>query len=341
METINTASLSKDWSKYPKFRHNLWTTYDDEPDSTYLVVSHSRFEVPRAEAETFLRMRQYCTGHHTVEEIAQESGVELERVCAILDSLSEGGVFRPPYQPLATLTAEEIRARFSDACRIWSEQLEETYVAAEIQAGKVPKSVLLGWLLETYHYIRRFPEAIDHAARHASGELRDILAEYAEQERGHEAYVLRCLLNLDFERSEVDDSLPLVSTRLIDFQLRELFADAPQAALLLAAIVEADHPEEGEADSFRLKVAEHYGLPEDALQPLQDHMIVDAELGHVHLADRFPHLIEFRDETQIHSVANQLHDIKHAFDLQSLEIKSYYTHTGNYVPRQFVDFFSI
>jgi hypothetical protein len=90
-----TAPLSKDVWTYPKFRHNLWTTYDDKPEVTYLTVSHSTFEVPRRDADTFLRLRTFCTGHHTMAEIAHKSGVDAATTQALLTSLLEAEVGRP------------------------------------------------------------------------------------------------------------------------------------------------------------------------------------------------------------------------------------------------------
>ena len=48
-----------------------------------------------------------------------------------------------------------------------------------------------------------------------------------------------------------------------------------------------------------------------------------------------------RDEQTLHDIVNKLHDLKHAFDVQKLEIEHYYARKGNYVPRQFVDFFAV
>ena len=83
---------SKDWSTYPKFRHNLWANYDNEPEVTYLTVSHSKFAVDRKDADAFLLMRPHCTGHHTIKEIAARAGLEEEKAKSIIASLTEAKV---------------------------------------------------------------------------------------------------------------------------------------------------------------------------------------------------------------------------------------------------------
>jgi pyrroloquinoline quinone (PQQ) biosynthesis protein C len=337
----NSDSLSRDWRANPKFRHNLWTTYDAEPDVVYLTVSHSKFAVKQDDAATFLQMRPHCTGHNTVGEVAEKSGVAEARVRKILGSLVEAEVVRPDYRPLSAMSAEEVRAVLFSACRIWSEQLAETYIASDILSGKLTQQITRGWLLETYHYIRSFPDALERAARSAAGELRHVLEKYSAEERGHEDFILQCLVNVGFKRAEVTESIPLVSTQLIHLLMRDLYTDCPAAALLVASVVEAGDVDPEQTGQWSRTIAGHYGIPADALLPYEQHIALDASLNHGKLAERYAHLLVFRDETQLHNVCNRIHDIKHAFDLQSLEIKDYYTHIGNYVPRQYVDLFGI
>lgn len=334
-------SLDKDWHRFPKLRHNLWTTFADSPDVTYLTVSHGKYETPTDEARIFLTMRSFCTGHHSRKSIIEKSGVSPERGEAVLQSLEEADVFRPTYRSFAKLTPDSYRSGLLSACRIWSEQMAETNIAVDIMAGTVTPSVVIGWMLETYHYIRAFPEAVQVGADAATGELRSLLLGYAEQERGHDSFVLRTLEALGLSREEVVTSIPLVSTRMIDLLMREMFSETPMAALVLAAIVEASELEEDSIDGFMQTVTGHYGFAPNALAPFFDHSRIDEALGHATLAERHPHLITVSSETQLHQLVNRLHDIKHAFDLQKMEIKEYYAHPGNYIPRQFVDYFAV
>lgn len=336
-----TQRLDKDWTSVPKLRHNLWTSFEDTPETTYLTVSHGKFAVPTAEAQLFLKMRGFCTGHHSRSEVIRRSGLESDRAENILSSLEEAGVFRPAYQPFQALDAANLRETLLSACRIWSEQMAETNIAVDIMAGKGTPQTVIGWMLETYHYIRTFPEAIQVAADAADGELRETLYAYAAQERGHEAFVLRTLRGLGLDTAEVESSVPLVSTRLIDLLMREMFAETPCSALLLARIVEAAELDDEDIGAFQAAVTRQYGFPDDALEPFFEHSRIDEGLGHASLAERNQHLITVGSEAALHRLVNRLHDIKHAFDLQKLEIVHYYNNVGNYVPRQFVDYFAI
>lgn len=331
----------KNWHEFPKFRHNLWTNFADEPEVTYLTVSHGRFKVPAAEAQEFLKIRSLCTGHHDLTAIAQRSGLPVDRTRDIVRSLIDADMLRRGYRPFDSLSESEIQVGLLAAARIWAEQLRETHIAVDVFNGTVSRHVAIGWLLETYHYIKHFPDALTVAAQAASGELRDVLAEYAQQERGHEAFVEQTLLRLGLTADEVRHSVPLVTTRLIDLLMRELFASTPCAALLLAAIVEADDFVQGELAGLQENFSRHYGGAEDCLAPLFQHSQIDSHLGHGKLAQAHTRLLHFKNASDLHETVNRLHDIKHAFDAQKLEIKDYYGRQGNYVPRQRVDFFAI
>ncbi len=330
-----------DWSRYPKFRHNLLTSYVDEPEVTYLTVSHGRFSVPREEAEEFLKIRGFCTGHASVEEIALKGGVPLERTHQIINSLIEGEVLRRPWRAFESISAQEIQSTLLAAARIWSEQLRETHIAADVFQGQVTRQVAVGWLMETYHYIRNFPAALQVAAQAATGELQTLLQTYAAQEQGHEIFVEQSLCRFGLKSEEVRQSIPLVTTRLIDLLMRELFSATPCAALLVAAVVEADDFGPDELPALQRAFCNHYQTPADALASFFQHSQIDADLGHGRLAVENAHLLTFRNESELNHTINCLHDLKHAFDAQKLEIKDYYSRVGNYFPRQAVDFFSI
>jgi hypothetical protein len=333
---------NKDWSIFPKFRHNLLTTYDDNPDVTYLRVSHAQFEIPTTQAKEFLNIRTFCTGHNDLEEIAKKSKMPKKRVKSILKSLITNNVIRPKSIKFENYSPEEIQDILLTVTGMWAEQLEETYIAANIKNGKETRNTLVGWLLETYHYIKDFPAIILAGAAHATGELKRVLEQYAAQEKAHEKYVLDVLLKLGFKKEEVEISIPLVSTKLIHLLMKELVVIVPSACLLIARMVEAD----GEASleqliQFADEVEKHYKLEPGTCASLTKHTLIDHRAGHAVLAQKYRHLLKMPSGNCMDFVVNSLHDIKHAFDNQSLEIKDYYNKSGNYIPRQFVDRYSI
>jgi pyrroloquinoline quinone (PQQ) biosynthesis protein C len=326
---------------YPKLRENVWHI-DPQQETAVLITSRQTFAVPTERALQFLQMRSYCTGWHSIDSIADRSGFSSDDVNAILDSLAPAGIVYSDSDRGDTVSHDEVCDVLVRACRIWSAELQLSYIGNEFSAGHLPKPVLIGWLLEMYHYIRDFPVAIEHGARHASGRLKALLTKYAAQETGHEGFVLQSLVNLGMSAREVETSIPLLSTRLIGFLMRELFELAPSATLLVAAVIEAQGFAEAQIDSFKVSLDAHYGIGLHALDPYFEHQKIDVDMGHATLLSENLDLVQIDDRSTLDQVVNKIHDLKHAFDLQGLEIKAYYTTlNGKYFPRQPVDFEAI
>jgi pyrroloquinoline quinone (PQQ) biosynthesis protein C len=331
---LTTQTSTEQTAPYPRLRENLWHL-DPAAGRALLITPEATFEVELPEAQRFLQMRSFCTGYHSAEEIAQLSGLPLEEVRSTLESLEAAQVLCAPPLPEGHLRPEEARQALLRVCHLWSEELRRSYVGNELAQGALPRTVLLGWLLEMYHYVRDFPDAITRAAGLAQGRLKEVLTRYAAQERGHEHFLVRTLMNLGLTREEIEASTPLVSTRLVGFLMRDLFELEPASALMVAALVEAQEFNAAQIQAFQERVGELYGLPEDALGPLFEHQRVDVQMGHAELLAENLGLVEIRESSKLDRVVNGLHDLKHAFDLQGLEIKDYYSVLGGkYFPRQ-------
>jgi hypothetical protein len=339
---MTTIEITKEKTKvYPRLKENIWHI-NTIAETALLITSQGEYEVSTKDALRFLEMRTYCTGHYSVEEIAQKSGISEEVATDILDSLDKINVLRPASEPEGKLALEYVRNTLKKGCDIWSGELGDTYIGNEFAEGNLPKSVLIGWQLEMYHYVKDFPYAIEHAAKQATGKLKEVLLKYASEEKGHEEFVIQTLENLGLSRKEIETSIPLVSTRMISFLMRELYELAPAAVLMVAAIIEApDFDEEG-IQFFKEKLDRDYHIGVQTFDPFFEHQRVDWSLGHADLLTSNIDLMEINELQVLDQIVNKIHDLKHAFDLQGLEIKAYYTSLdGKYFPRQPVDFNSI
>lgn len=340
-ERVQLRNWLEDRKMFPKLRENVWHI-NPEQETAILITSKSTFNVPTAPALQFLRIRSYCTGQQSVDCIAEKSGLSSADVNALLQSLEPAGIVYSLPHSEEKLGSVQVRDVLMRACHIWSNELRSSYIGNEFAAGKLPKSVLIGWLLEMYHYISDFPYAIEHGAHHATGRLKELLLKFSAEEKGHEGFVLDTLINLGLSRAEVETSIPLLSTRLIGFLMRELFETEPFSALMVAAVVEAQEFDEEQIGRFKAKLHEHYGVEARAFDPYFKHQQIDVGLGHADLLSSHLDLIETDDRCLLDRVVNGVHDLKHAFDLQGIEIKSYFTNlNGKYFPRQAVDFESI
>ncbi|MFC3579913.1 iron-containing redox enzyme family protein [Sphingomonas hylomeconis] len=329
-----TAGVGGGTFDRPVLRENLWQVTDGAP-TAFVETVDGCFEVATAQALAFLRIRPHCTPHNDIAEIAVRSGAAVTEVAAMLAALDGIGLIADRTAPGPAPDNVAVLDRLERLIALWAGELARDFIGNALAEEALPRAVLVGWLLETYHYVRDFPEAIAVAAHAApEGALKSLLARYAAEERGHERFVLAALGNLGLSPAEVTASRPLVATRLIGLLMRELFEAAPAAALLMAAMVEAQDVPEAEIQAFQAEVEARYALPLAALAPYFEHQAIDAQLGHQRLFADHRALIDTGDAAALDWMVDKLHDLKHAFDLQTIEIKRYYGGLGAYVPRQ-------
>jgi pyrroloquinoline quinone (PQQ) biosynthesis protein C len=312
-------------------RENLWEIRPDE-DCSYVETSDGVFEVNTASAMQFLRVRSHCTGHNSVDVIAARSGMDIDDVLDLVEAVETIGMRARQ----AAIEVEARPARLQRIVEMWASELKRCFIGNRLLSPNAKKQLLAGWLLETYHYVRDFPAAIAFAAERAENpQLRALLVRYAGEERGHERYVLQSLTRLGFSADEVRNSSPLVSTQLIAYKMRDLFAVEPSAVLLMAAMVEAQEFDHRDIASLQREIEVQHSIPEGALAPYFEHQRVDYELGHHHLLEENLELLNVAHDRVADRMINALHDLKHAFDLQSMEIELYYGGTdGQFIPRQ-------
>jgi hypothetical protein len=325
--------------EYPRLRENIWQIVPSE-SAAYVETLDSLFEVPTEQALSFMNIRTHCTGHNSIEEIALRSRVPAESVRASIYSLFNAGLLVPPQQMTADrLSAETAREKLKQVGEIWGRELTRHFVANELLDDGLSKDVLVGWLLEMYHYVKDFPEIIAYGGTKATGRLAELYKRYAAEESGHEEFVVKTLINLGLTRAEIEASNPLVSTRLIGFLMRELFEFEPATVLLVASIIEAHETPEDQLDAFQRQLERKYDLRHGDMAPYFQHQLIDVALGHCKLLEDNLELFAVRDVAALDLIVDKMHDLKHAFELQSSEIKSYYGNlSGMYFPRQPITF---
>lgn len=328
--------MQKNYQTSPKFVHNLWTTNED--GEHYLRFTGGLYEVEQGDAQDFYKIRGYCTGHNTIADIAKKTNVPVQRIEEMVTSLSDIGMLRNEKKP----HNEDILEKTIQACEMWAEQVEETHLFNKFLYGDTHRNVLTGFFIETWHYIKAFPDIINVAIKSTDNpELQSVLMTYKLQETGHESFILETLIKLGIKQEEVENAIPLVSTLNLINMMKALFITHPSTVFLIAKVIESHDFDEAEVKNAIQDINSHYDLQPGTLEPFFKHSQIDYELGHSRLLDDHLHLVTLANMEETSFILNALHDIKHAIDLQCLEIEEYYSKEGNYIPRQRVDYFGI
>lgn len=323
---------------FPKLRENVWHVAENAKpgDVSYLITSQGQYELQSCYTLNFLKLRPFFTGHYSVAAISRKTNVNVDDIFAFVEAFQEIGLIYPETPLLFPQDPQQVRDSLMRIVSIWAQELHSVYIANELARDGLSKTVLVGWMIEMYHYVRDFPAALKHGADRATGNIKMLLDRYASEEMNHEEFVLQSLVKMGMDWEEVKGSVPLVSTRTIGLLLRELLELEPAAALLVAALLEAADFDEKNIHAFKKRLSELYNISEDALDPYFKHQKIDYDLGHQKLLADNLDLITITDLHKLDEIVNKLHDLKHAFELQSLEIKSYYGEplNGRYFPRQ-------
>ena len=330
----------------PKLRENIWHMRSDaEPDDpAFLITSKAKYELPAQYVRGFLKIRPYCTGHNSLSTIAEMTQTNADDLLVFFNTFSEIDLLYPDSCESLPLDRDGINQSLINIISIWAGELHSVYIANELAREQgLSRGILIGWMTEMYHYVKDFPLALQCAADNAEGELKLVLECYANEELGHEVFVLDTLRNLGVSAEEVASSTPLISTRAIGLLLRELLSDEPSATLLAAALLEAADFDEDNIGMYQQKLAELYNIPLNALAPYFEHQKIDFDLGHQRLLSDNLGLINITELDRLDNLINKLHDLKHAFELQSLEIKAYYgePRNGRHVQRPAMKFHAI
>lgn len=288
----------------------------------YLITSNEAFEVGLEDAHTFLQIRPYCNGHNSIKEIVLKSNVSSQKIQSIINSLYDIGLGYPLTHSLES--EGQIHTKFVNLCKIWADELKSNFIGNKFAEGKLPKKALIRWLIEMYHHITDFPNAIEEAAKNAQGELKVLLTKYAKEKRDNSLYILQTLNNLGVEEDQIKASSPLASTRLVGFIIRELFRLSPSAVFLVAALFVIKTEEfESQVRNFNKKMKTHYNISEKVFEPFFKHQAMDAKRGQADLLKNNLHLLKLANKEVRNLIVNNLYDLKCAFELMGTEIEVY------------------
>ncbi|CAM2005605.1 hypothetical protein [Acanthopleuribacter pedis] len=324
---------------FPVFRENVWLI-NPATETSLLITSSSRYEVPEADARKFLKMRSYCTGFQSQADIAAKSGLTVDEVDTLVCAMAEVDVLRQADDTPPDI--EQVRTMLQRGCALWAEELYMMNMGNQFMSDDLPPRVFMAWLVELVHFYRALPGAFLAAARASdSPALAPLLQRYAERTGRRVQPLLETLANLGVSRDQVDETTPMMATRLADFLMRELFETLPAGALAVAALIEACALDAGQCEALLANATHHYGWDAAQLGPflsLQQSMIDEGQ-GRL-LAENLD-LIHINDRADLNRLTNQLHDLVHVFFLLSDELRQYYRPLhGKYLfrkPMKFAD----
>lgn len=150
--------------------------------------------------------------------------------------------------------------------------------------GKENKNVFIGWLFELFHYTKNANRHMPLSVAYCKNKkVKTLLAEHYKEEWSHYHYFRSALQPLGYSRDEVDQSAALPMTEEMSNFMRQAARDDVLCYAICSAILEGTTIDNTTYDSFYAVVKEKYDLPQSAIQPIYDHLELDAKYGHANL----------------------------------------------------------
>ena len=326
----------------PRLRHcTLLAGADGEPIT--LVVGREYFTLTEdvGSRDVLLRLKSYLDGRHSIAEIARLVDLPERDVADVVSTFGEFGLLRDE-EPLEVVPVEAFLSRLEDTVTMWGRQIGYHPLFGALAAGRARREVFVGLLLETYHYVSSAPKHVATAIAHCDrADWVRILAEYFDEESDHGELIIRALENVGVPREQTTTAHPIIGTISLINMLCEIGRSSTLGYLAATSLFEARREDfELARDEFHA-IATGYGYPEEAVDPVIEHLAGDVLAGHTSLIREALADEEALPAATVHEVVNRLHDLKHSFDQYHDQILQYYSDISNYIPRLTVDYFSL
>ncbi|MBX9592145.1 MAG: hypothetical protein K2X43_22870 [Hyphomonadaceae bacterium] len=324
----------------PRLRH-CTLIEDPSETATTLVVGRDYFKIERTgDRSRFLHLKSLLDGRHDLDQLSSLTGLSLASVSEVVSAFAELGLLQDR-QDAPTITAQAFIEQVEDSALMWRRQIELHPLLARLASGDVRREVFIGLLIETYHYVKLLPAVIADLVPTVEDEhTRQVLAHYAEEERLHYLDYEQALSSLDRIGKWISSSHPTVGTLSL---VRNFEAVGRRSALSLVCclqLIEARLFEAPAAEADLRTIAERYDA-EALVEPFIQHMKADLDMGHSGILREALKYREAIDADLAHQAVNDMHDVKHCFDVFHDSVLQYYGDISNYIPRPKVDYFAL
>lgn len=327
----------------PQLRHCTFFLPQASKETLMIVgQEHFSLEQEGSDLKSFLNLKRYLDGRHSVSEIAEITGVPLEDCLGVATSFEEQGLLRVEDPELERIPVSDFLKQIDASVGMWAEQIGYHRLWSGLENLDFRKEVFLGLILETYHYINSAARHIGTAVTHTTDEKwRHLLAEYLSEEYDHAWMARKSLVNMGVPEEQVLSAHPIIGTWSLANNLCEIARTDTLGYIACTKLFEARGTETLEGADQLEELAVKYGFPEGCLAPLASHVRADVEANHVGLLEEALEGRDYVDAASAHRAVNNLHDLKHSYDQWADGIVLYYSDIANYIPRLKVDYFSL
>jgi pyrroloquinoline quinone (PQQ) biosynthesis protein C len=274
-------------------------------------------------------------------DLSRDLGLEEAKVPKFVDALEESGLlYRVNDNPKA-VTGLEFHSKFSAVLDSWLSEAFAHPFWERMMSGKGSARLFTGWLIELYHYTknanRHMP--LSCALGHEKP-IKQLRAKHYAEEWNHYHYFMKSLKALGFNEAQIADSVPLPMTLALSNFMRQAARQDILAYSICSAVLEGTTTDRRKYNPYYEKSAELYGLPQEAIAPIYQHLDLDVQYQH---SDLFKDILEHVPEMSSERASLVLgfgHQLVEHIWLWTENIERYYQVESNPMPRRPFDVLS-
>lgn len=291
----------------PKLRENV--TIVEENDQITLNYHGNSLEIAPSEGVNISQIKDFLNllnGKNNVHSITSQlqyfNKEQIVNYIEVLDEhllLEEGKAFEFKGKSGLNFILD-----LEDHYHSWQNFTKETDLTKKILDQKASKNLLMGFAFEYYHVTRRCHECLTPAIAKSHGNTKLKVFDFFIEEYRHDKLLIKSLTSLGFDRTEIEDSLPLPYTQSIMNMLSK-WAHTDILSFMAGIFIF----EGTDYDSLAYKHAlESYSeLPEDFAKFQNTHGDINIEGDHGNVTRDFFIDIEYISEEDQQRVIKNIH----------------------------------
>ncbi|APR78829.1 Hypothetical protein A7982_04176 [Minicystis rosea] len=233
------------------------------------------------------RILPMCDGIRPLREIAPEIGIPEDRLAAIAATLFELGVIDDAAS--GPVTGVAFNRHISSIASPYFFVLSQKVGLHARLMNRPPRRLLLGWLIESQHFIASAADYMSVAVSSAPSErARMLLSDYLASEFWHGSWVRQGLFAAGLSAEALNGAEPLPGTSAVTNALRILAArdfHAFAACLCLHESPAIDGTEQATA-GFWSAITASGALPATVTDPFREHHMIDCAEQHGSIAEQ-------------------------------------------------------
>jgi len=244
-----------------------------------IEVGGDTYQITGVDPAVALRFLSCCNGNVPIADICKRHSIPLEIAAAIIETCRDTELLYLDVPVIVQIPADLFLDILKQRYAAWNKELFSQLLWRFLPSGKAKPSLVDGWLLESYHFIRgasarlAYATSLSHDERITPYFLDHHLEEYDHYSFFEDALRRR---NVIFE-----DSVPLPSTEAIINFARMAARRGPLHYMACSGLLESSGSDTARAVEFYRTVATYYDEARSGFtEPLLAHVLLDQEYQH-------------------------------------------------------------